>query len=92
MNDLPLPKDARAMQSPLIGAEAFEFRGVRVIRSVDDGKLHVSVSLPHRYPTWDELHDVRYAFCPDQCDMAMILPPKKEYVNVHPNTFHLWQL
>lgn len=49
-------------------------------------------SVPGRYPTWDEIRDARYSFCPDNVTMAMMLPPKGNYVNVHPTTFQLFQL
>lgn len=47
---------------------------------------------PGRYPTWDEIAEARYRFCPDGVTMAMLLPPKSEYVNVHATTFHLWEV
>lgn len=47
---------------------------------------------PGRYPTWDEIAEARYRFCPDHVTMAMLLPPRAEYVNVMPTTFHLWEL
>jgi hypothetical protein len=49
-------------------------------------------AIPGRIPTWDEIKEARYAFCPDDSYMAMILPPKKEYVNVHPTTMHLHEM
>jgi hypothetical protein len=52
---------------------------------------HLSIAHPDRYPTWDEIHDARYRLVPDAVTMAMFLPPRDEYVNVHPNCFHLWQ-
>ena len=48
--------------------------------------------LPGRIPTWDEIKDARYHFVPDEAYMAMILPPKAEYVNVHPTTMHLHEI
>jgi hypothetical protein len=75
-----------------------------VFVTVDDGMLHLSIShrtnllgphgrpLPGRLPTWDEVIDARYLFTPDSVTMAMLLPPKEEYVNIHPTTFHLWQI
>lgn len=48
--------------------------------------------LPGRIPTWDEIKAARYKFCPDDCYMAMILPPTSEYVNVHPTTMHLHEI
>jgi len=52
--------------------------------------LHASVSHPYRYPSWNEILDIRYTFFPDTADVFQILPPKSEYVNLHPNCFHLW--
>ena len=53
---------------------------------------HLSISHPFRYPTWDEIHDARYTFLPDNITVAMFLPPKAEYVNLHPNCFHLYEV
>jgi hypothetical protein len=47
---------------------------------------------PGRYPTWEEIKEARYFFCPAASTMAMLLPPKGEYVNDHPTTFHLWEV
>lgn len=46
----------------------------------------------NRLPTWEEIKEARYRFCPDRVYMAMILPPKAEYVNVHPTTMHLHEV
>jgi hypothetical protein len=51
---------------------------------------HGSVSCHHRYPTWNEILDVRYTFFGPQDDVFQVLPPKSEYVNLHKNCFHLW--
>ena len=62
-------------------------------------KWHLSMShrsfdnaLAGRIPTWDEIKDARYKFCPDDVYMAMILPPMAEYVNLHPTTMHLHEV
>jgi hypothetical protein len=55
-------------------------------------RWHISVSKHDDYPSWDEIKDARYALIPDECYMAQILPPKSEYVNLHPNTFHLYEI
>lgn len=47
---------------------------------------------PGRLPTWEELKEARYRFCPDEAYMAIILPPKAEYVNIHPTTMHLHEV
>lgn len=49
---------------------------------------HFSISCPNRYPTWEEQKVARYELIPDEVYMVMILPPRKEYVNRHPNCFH----
>lgn len=46
----------------------------------------------NRLPTWEEISEARYRFCPDETYMAMILPPKSEYVNLHPTTMHLHEV
>ena len=58
----------------------------------EDGKWHVSVSHPKREPSWDEMRAARERFTPDEVTMAMILPPRAEYVNVHETCLHLWQV
>ena len=69
-----------------------------VFVGIDDEMWHLSISHRHddlspgRYPTWDEIREAREQFVPDAATMAMLLPPKAEYVNVHPTTFHLWQV
>lgn len=55
-------------------------------------RWHLSISCVDRYPTWDEIHEARYRLLPDKCMMAIILPPKAEYVNIHPNCFHLHEI
>jgi hypothetical protein len=50
---------------------------------------HISISCPDRYPTWDEIAKARYTLCPEEVMMVMYLPPPWQYVNAHPNCFHL---
>jgi hypothetical protein len=54
--------------------------------------LHLSISHTERYPTWDEIKQIRYEIAPKDITMAMLLPPETNYVNVHSNCFHLFQL
>ena len=53
---------------------------------------HLSISHISRVPTWDEIKEARYMFCPDEVHMAMILPPKAEFVNLHKTTMHLYEI
>jgi len=67
--------------------------GLRAIVAWDEREgYHLSISHPSRYPTWTEIRDARYALLPDACTMGMLLPPQAEYVNLHPNCFHLHQV
>jgi hypothetical protein len=82
---------------PAVYNKAFARGEVRVWVSRDvyaDGSVrwHLSISCKSRYPTWDEIHDARYALLPNDITVAMILPPKEEYVNLHPNCFHLHEI
>jgi len=62
-----------------------------VIVSVDSGRLHASIAHPDRYPTWDEILRLRGWIFPAETEVVMVLARKSEYVNLHPNCFHLWQ-
>jgi len=63
-----------------------------IMVSVDAGFWHLSISHASRYPTFDEIRDARYKYVPDEVTMAMLYPPKAEYVNLHNNCFHLWEI
>jgi hypothetical protein len=58
----------------------------------DKLRWHLSISRADRYPGWDEIKDARYSLLPASVTMAMILPPPEQYVNVHPNCFHLHEI
>ena len=58
----------------------------------DAGLWHLSVSHHNRLPTYEELKRVRYKFMPNGVLVAQIFPPKEDFVNLHPNVLHLWEL
>lgn len=64
---------------------------LQVIFTTADGWDHVSVSLDHRCPTWDEMHFVKTLFFEDDEAVMQIHPPAKDYVNLHPYCLHLWR-
>lgn len=68
----------------------------RVPLKVASGRIeqvwHLSISHKHRYPTWDEIADVRYELVPNEATMAMLLPPREQYANLHGKTFQMWQI
>ena len=60
--------------------------------SYEPNGWHLSISHPSRNPTWEEIRDARYSLVPDNVTMAMLLPPKGEYVNIHGFCFHLYEI
>lgn len=48
--------------------------------------------VPGRIPTYEELKEARYRFCPDDLIMAQVFPPMKDFLNLHPTTLHLWEI
>ena len=52
---------------------------------------HVSVSLKHRCPTWEEMDWVKRLFWDDGDTVIQIHPPVSKHISVHPNCLHLWR-
>lgn len=52
---------------------------------------HVSVSLPNRCPTWEEMCAIKAVFWDDEECVMQLHPPKSEWVNNHPYCLHLWR-
>jgi hypothetical protein len=102
---VPIPRELAAAVPGAVGYQKDLRDGhLSVFVALEPPGWHMSIShrsnlvdvtghyIPGRYPTWDEIHEARYQFIPDKVTMAMLLPPSGEYVNVHPTTFHLWQI
>jgi hypothetical protein len=62
-----------------------------VIASDGGGWEHVSVSLPHRCPTWPEMAYVKGLFWDDGDCVLQFHPPQSEYVNNHQFCLHMWR-
>lgn len=70
---------------------AFRFKGMLIIASWDSGWDHVSVSLPDRCPTWEEMERVKRAFFrSDETAMQLHVPPS-DHKNLHPYCLHIWR-
>lgn len=52
---------------------------------------HVSVSLPDRCPTWEEMCHVKDLFWGEHETVIQFHPRKSNYVNNHQNCLHLWR-
>jgi len=62
-----------------------------MVSSEMSGK-HLSISHKDRYPTWDEIKTARYELIDKNVDSIMYLPKEGEYVNVHENCFHVYEV
>ena len=60
------------------------------IETAEDKRWHISISHPFRYPTWDEMGEVKDEFCPD-IFMSIPHPPRKHWLNINPRVMHLWE-
>lgn len=56
-----------------------------------DGWEHVSVSLPHRCPTWGEMDKVRRLFWRDDETVMQLHVPVAENISFHAYCLHLWR-
>lgn len=70
---------------------AFMVGNLGVICSDGKGWDHVSVSLPNRCPTWEEMQWVRDCFFRDDEWVVQYSPPRVTHVNCHPFCLHLWR-
>lgn len=52
---------------------------------------HVSVSLHHRCPTWDEMTFIKKMFFEKTETVFQFHPPDADHINRHPFTLHLWR-
>jgi len=63
----------------------------KVIASDGEGWEHVSVSLPSRCPTWDEMCKIKTLFWTDDACVMQLHPPRSEWISNHPYCLHLWR-
>lgn len=82
----PLGSDARLGNNGL-----FEWRKFTIIASDQLGWEHVSVSLPTRCPTWEEMCRVKNLFWDAEDCVMQLHPPRTIHVNNHNFCLHLWR-
>jgi len=63
----------------------------KCIASDQDGWEHVSVSLNHRCPTWEEMCFIKNLFWDKEDCVVQYHPAEKDYVNCYPFCLHLWR-
>jgi hypothetical protein len=90
LKEIPIPRDVKMILEP--GSRAYLMGGCRIILSQQKAGWHLTISKADKLPTWEEVRDARYALIPDEATMAMLLPPKAEYVNVHDFCLQLYEI
>ena len=90
LREMPIPESLSGLLEP--GTKAYRMGRCTVLLSRQRIGWHLSISRPDKLPTWEEVRDARYALIPDEAVMVMLLPPRVEYVNLHPNTFQLYEI
>lgn len=64
---------------------------LRVIATAGEGWDHVSVSLEHRIPCWEEMDFIKRMFFLDTETAMQLHVPPDDHINHHPNCLHLWR-
>jgi hypothetical protein len=62
-----------------------------IIASFGDNWDHVSVSMRHRCPTWEEMCFIKDLFFYEDETVIQYHPHKKDYINNHPYCLHMWK-
>ena len=84
-------KDEREDKYGVYSTGLFAYKGKNVFISVEGGRWHLSVSANHTLGYY-ELKEIRYKFMPNDMEVAQIFPPREEFINLHENCFHLYEL
>lgn len=74
------------------GTKTYKCKNLIVAVAIEKGLYHLSISHPSRLPEYIEIKEARYQLCPDGIYMAQIFPPQVEFINMHKNCIHLFQL
>lgn len=65
---------------------------LKCVAATGEGWDHVSVSLPDRTPTWQEMDLIARMFFRENETAMQLHGPASEHVNLHAFTLHLWRL
>lgn len=64
---------------------------LRIIACAGEGWDHVSVSTPHRVPSWEEMEQVKHEFFLAGETAMQLHVPASEHINWHPYCLHIWR-
>lgn len=82
---IPLSMKTRALQTT--GA----VKKFKVIVSGSEGWDHVSVSLPDRCPSWEEMDAIKRVFFTDDATCFQLHVPPSDHRSLHPFCLHIWR-
>lgn len=98
---MKVPNQYRIRQGPLASNDSYGNNGafkipkgkkkIAVIASDGMGWGHVSVSLRHRCPTWEEMCFIKDLFWDPEETVIQFHPPKSKYINNHRYGLHMWR-
>ncbi|MBW1812170.1 MAG: hypothetical protein JRJ39_00480 [Deltaproteobacteria bacterium] len=69
----------------------YRYHKLLVICGCGEGWDHVSVSLKHRCPKWEEMCFIKNLFFKSDELAIQFHPPEKDYINVGKTVLHLWR-
>ena len=97
-------ESCRVTSGPMASSKDYGFNGAffvdhptlfgqrfKIVCSDGEGWEHVSVSLPDRCPTWDEMCYIKSLFWGPHEAVIQIHPPQDDYVNNANFCLHLWR-
>jgi hypothetical protein len=73
-----MPAKTRVLELNVVASDGFEWE-------------HVSVSIPARCPTWEEMCQVKALFWDEEDCVLQFHPPASQYINRHKTCLHLWR-
>jgi hypothetical protein len=89
LRELPPPPGLSDEFPAGVPATRYQLGECSVLVTREFGDWHLSIAHPSRDPTWGEISQARYRIIPDDIWMAMYLPPREEYVNLHRFCFQM---
>ena len=95
----PVPSHWRKFSSPVTAGMASSWRHaltemtvLRSLSKMENGEqwIHVSVALPKRLPSWDELSKIKNEFLGRGASAIQVLASDDTHVNIHYFCLHCW--
>lgn len=79
---------------PMLGGSYYDSisgKWLNFMFSIQMGWEHLSVSMPSKTPSWDQMCVMKEIFFEDEEECFEYHPKKSDYVNIHPHCLHIWR-